>query len=301
MRIEGLQIPLRDGTLAAWRMGAQRADAPVIVAVHGITATSRAWLAVARALGERAALVAVDLRGRGASAPLGPPFGFDVHVADLLALLDRLGLEAPVIAGHSLGAYVACRFAVTHPERVGRLVLVDGGVPPAGAAEIEDPDAVLAATLGPALARLRTTFANRRAYREWWRAHPAFEGSDVDPDLLGAYADYDLCGEPPQLRPSINADVVAADGREVLVSRDGNRLAAQAVLLHAPRGLDGAPPPLLAADQVAAWATARPDRRAVLVPDVNHYTIAMGERGARVVADEFVAALAEHDAGPALA
>jgi lipase len=87
----------------------------------------------------------------------------------------------------------------------------------------------------------------------------------------------------------------------VLVSRDGNRLAAQAVLLHAPRGLDGAPPPLLAADQVAAWATARPDRRAVLVPDVNHYTIAMGERGARVVADEFVAALAEHDAGPALA
>lgn len=301
MRIEGIEVPVADGTLAAWRLGDAPDGAPVVLAIHGITATSRAWLAIARALGESAALLAVDLRGRGASAPLGPPFGFDAHVADLLTLLDHLELTAPVLAGHSLGAYVAARLAVRHPERVARLVLVDGGVPMAGPGEIDDPDAVLTATLGPALARLRTTYADRSAYRAWWSSHPALADSDVDPELLAAYADYDLGGEPPRLRSSVDPDVVPVDGRDVLLSLDGDRLITESVLLYAPRGLDGAPPPLLGAERVAAWADARPQRRAVFVPDVNHYTIAMGERGARLVADEILAALRDRDGGPALA
>jgi pimeloyl-ACP methyl ester carboxylesterase len=47
--------------------------APVVLAVHGITASSRAWLTVARHLGDRVTVIAPDLRGRGASAGLPGP------------------------------------------------------------------------------------------------------------------------------------------------------------------------------------------------------------------------------------
>jgi lipase len=287
VRLEGIEVPVRDGTLAAWRLGDAPDGAPEVVAIHGITSTSRAWLAVAEALGDRTALIAPDLRGRGASAPLGPPFGVDAHAGDVLALLDHLGLERPVIAGHSLGAYVACRFAARHPERVASLVLVDGGLPIPGLPPGSDPGTLL----GPVLARLRTEFPDRDAYRAWWAAHPAFTDGDVDPELLRAYADYDLSGEPPRLRSSVRPEVVPVDGDDVMRARDGAQLACEAVELHAPRGLDGKPPPMQPAAIVAAWVGGAPDRRrSVAVPDCNHYTIAMGRLGAARIAEEIASA-----------
>ena len=58
-------IPVAGGPLATSRLGSERADAPVVLAIHGITSTSRSWLATAGALGDTASLAAVDLRGRG--------------------------------------------------------------------------------------------------------------------------------------------------------------------------------------------------------------------------------------------
>jgi len=288
VRIEGIEVPVDDGTLAAWRLGDAPDGAPEVVAIHGITSTSRAWLAIAGALGTRAALIAPDLRGRGASAPVGPPFGIDVHVRDVLGLLDRLGLQRPVLAGHSLGAYIACRVAALHPDRVASLVLVDGGLPIPGLPPGADP----ATLLGPVVARLQAEFPDRETYREWWFAHPAFGDGDVDPQLLRDYADYDLCGDPPRMRSSVRPAVVQVDGADVLTARDAEALARPAVQLHAPRGLDGKPPPMQPPEVVAAWVAGAPDRRrAVAVPDCNHYTIAMGGRGASVVAEEIAAAL----------
>ena len=73
--IERLEVPVAGGTLAVFRLGDVPAGAEPVIAVHGITANSHAWLAVARALKNRAALLAVDLRGRGASNNLPPPYG----------------------------------------------------------------------------------------------------------------------------------------------------------------------------------------------------------------------------------
>ena len=56
------------GSLATYRLGATDSQAPLVLAIHGITSSSRTWLATARALGERAALIAVDLRGRARSS-----------------------------------------------------------------------------------------------------------------------------------------------------------------------------------------------------------------------------------------
>jgi pimeloyl-ACP methyl ester carboxylesterase len=278
------------GRLATFRLGADP-SAPPVVAIHGITSTSRTWLAVARALEDRASLIALDLRGRGASNALPPPFGIDAHVRDVIAVLDHFDLPRAVIVGHSLGAYIAARLAVAHPERVARLVLVDGGlIIPAGvgaerAQFVQD-------FLGPTFERLEMTFPDVASYQAWWAQHPAVAGADVDRADLDAYAAYDLVGEPPQLRSGITPQVVRDDGMDLFGEPDAQRLTVPSVFLCAPRGMVDDPHPMQPLADVQAWAAADSQRRrAIEVTDTNHYTIAWGARGAAAVAAEIVSAV----------
>src|SRR5947209_4230026 len=284
LEIEELAVPVAGGSLAAYRLGGAAASAgrpPTAIAVHGITGTSRAWLPVARELDTRARMLALDLRGRGASRNLPPPYGVAVHVADILATLDHLRLERAVLVGHSLGAYIVARLAAEHPERVVAMVLVDGGLTIPGSEDV-DPQEFADGFLGPALARLRMTFADRNAYHEWWRAHPAFAGGQIDDQDLIAYADHDLRGSEPELRPSANEDAVRADAGELAeLGAAAHRLTVPATLLCAPRGLLNEPNPMQPLALAQAWADEAPERRqALLVPDVNHYTITLAAAGA---------------------
>jgi pimeloyl-ACP methyl ester carboxylesterase len=280
---ERLDVPVAGGSLAVYRLG--RED-PVALAVHGITSNSHAWLPVARALGDRASLAAVDLRGRGRSAELPGPYGAAAYVRDLLAVLDRLGLEQTVAVGHSLGAYIVARLAADHPERVRAAVLVDGGLTIPDALDV-DPQTFIEGFLGPVLARLRERFPSREAYHDWWRAHPALAGGAVADERLIPFADHDLTGAAPELRSSVLEQAVRADADEVLqIGEAAHRLAVPATLLCAPRGLLDEPNPMQPLELVREWAAEDPDRRrAVQVPDTNHYTLILGEAGARAVAE----------------
>ena len=100
-------------------------------------------------------------------------------------------------------------------------------------------------------------------------------------------------GDPPALRSSVNPDVLRPDGGDVLRSDDAHRLALPAVLLCAPRGMVNDPNPMQPLELVNAWAAEDPERRRALqVPDVNHYTITLGAAGAAAVAAEVRAAVA---------
>lgn len=287
-----IDVPVDGGRLATFRLGATRADAPLVLAIHGITSTSRTWLASARELGDRAALIAVDLRGRGASHTLPPPFGLDAHVRDMIAVLDHLGVERATVAGHSLGAYVAARLATTHPDRVQRLVLVDGGLVIPESRAAADPEQFIDAFLSATLARLQMTFPELAAYVDWWRQHPAIAGSDIDPGDLEAYAAHDLTGDPPELHSSINPQVVHDDGRDLFSAPDADRLQVPALLMCAPKGMIDDPHPMQPLALVEAWAAADPERRqAAQVPGVNHYTIAWGRHGSRAVANAIAGAV----------
>jgi pimeloyl-ACP methyl ester carboxylesterase len=287
-----INVAVAGGELAAYRLGSERSDAPTVLAVHGITATSFAWLSCAAALADDVSLIAVDLRGRGDSGSLPGPFGLDAHVEDLVAVLDTLALERPVVLGHSMGAYIAARLGVRHPDRVSRLVLVDGGLTIAGSADV-DPEPFMRAFLGPSLARLEMTFESVDAYAKWWRSHPAINGSDIDTEVLRRHAGHDLVGDPPALRSSVNPDVLRPDGGDVLRSDDAHRLGLPAVLLCAPRGMVNDPNPMQPLKLVRAWAAEDPERRRALqVPDVNHYTITLGAAGAAAVAAQVRAAVA---------
>jgi pimeloyl-ACP methyl ester carboxylesterase len=272
-----------------------------VLAVHGITANSRAWLAVARALAGRAELLAVDLRGRGASSRLPPPYGMEAYTADMLAVLDLCEIERAVLVGHSLGAYAVARFAADHPSRVRAAVLVDGGLT---LPEIEgvDPEAFLQAFLGPALARLELTFATPEDYHAWWRAHRALAHADVAPEDLIAYADHDLGGDPPQLHSTVAKDAVRADAGELFeIGKPAHRLTVPVEMLRAPRGLQNDPSPMIPPELASSWADGAPElRRVTEVPDVNHYTLVMGAAGAGAVAQAIVRALQSPVADPGL-
>lgn len=277
-----IDVPVEGGTLHVAVAG-PTSGAPVVLAVHGITASHLAWGAVARELGDAVTLLSVDLRGRGASTTEGP-YGIGQHVDDLLAVLDHLEVVKPVLLGHSMGAYVVATLAARRPERAPAVILVDGGLPlpmPEGA----DPDAVLDATLGPAIARLRQTFGSREAYHAFWRAHPAFARPGAWTPELEAYVDYDLV----EGRSRVSEDAVRADGRDLLADESvrtaASRLAVPTLLLRAPRGLLDQPEPLIPADAADEWAAATPGAVVEEVPDTNHYLVTLGHREAALVAD----------------
>jgi pimeloyl-ACP methyl ester carboxylesterase len=295
--IERHDVEVAGGELAAFVLGGRgdRGEATElrsIVVVHGITATSRAWLPVARELAGRAKIVAPDLRGRGCSNGLGPPYGIASHSRDLLAVLDQLKLDRALLVGHSLGAYIVARLAVEHPDRVCALVLVDGGLTIPGIESV-DPQQFIGAFLGPALARLKLTFATSEQYHDWWRRHPALAGSDVRDDDLVAYADHDLTGEAPNLRSSVSEPAVRGDASDLPeMGKAAHRLTVPTNLLCAPRGLLNDPNPMQPLEVARAWAAGAPaQRRTSAVPNVNHYTIVMGAAGASVVAGAIEAGL----------
>lgn len=281
-----VSVPVPGGEIAVARWG--RGPGPVLAA-HGITASSFSWRAVARHLdGDSTTLWAPDLRGRGASAHVGGPFGLDRHAHDLLAVADHLGLDRVVLAGHSLGAFVAVLAAAARPGLVGRVVLVDGGLPLPLAVEGVDLDALLDATLGPAIQRLDQTFVSFAAYEAFWRRHPAFAhnwNDDVD-----AYLRYDVtAGSDGALRSRVAVEAVRADGRDLLLAHEPIGRALEAItcpihLMRAPRGLFDQPPGLQPGELVDAWAPRMRDLTDDVVDDTNHYTILMGGRGASAVA-----------------
>jgi pimeloyl-ACP methyl ester carboxylesterase len=265
--------------------------ATTVLALHGITSNGRSWGAVARELGPDAEVIAPDQRGRADGASLPGPYGIARHAEDALALLDERGVDRAVVAGHSMGAYVAARLAVDHPERVSAVVLVDGGLPlpvPEGA----DPDDLLAATLGPAKERLALTFEDTAAYHRFWRSLPAFTGDEVTDEDLAEWADHDLVGEPPELRSSVQVEAVRDDGRDLIVDETTRtaieRVSAPGILLRAPRGLQDDENAFIPLEQAAAFS--HPSIELREVEDTNHYTILLGLPGARAVADAIRAA-----------
>jgi pimeloyl-ACP methyl ester carboxylesterase len=283
MKFDTLDVPVRGG---AMRVGFRPGEGspPVVVLVHGITSNHLTWSMVADELGDQATLIAPDLRGRAGSASLPGPFGMASHARDLVALVDHFGADRATVVGHSMGAYVAAAFAVNHPDRLSGLVLVDGGVTLSRVTEGADIDAILTAILGPTMKRLSMTFADVDAWLAFWKAHPSLQDWN---GAIEAYALADLAGAPPHLRSSCSIDAIRADGADMLGSGGQffRRLTRPTPWLRAPRGLLNQVPGLYS-DEVAARMSAEvPLLRDRLVEDVNHFTIVLSERGARIVAD----------------
>jgi pimeloyl-ACP methyl ester carboxylesterase len=199
-----------------------------------------------------------------------------VHVADMLAVLDHVGVERAVLAGHSMGAHVVSLLAAQHPGRAAAVVLLDAGLPIAVPPNM-DADQAYEYAVEQSVSRLRMTYTSVEEYVGLWRAHPALRHAWNDD--LEAYARYDLTGSPGAMRSVITEAAVAADCRDLVYS-ETTRMAVDQVraplhLVLAPRGLLDADP-VIPRPVVEAFAAGHPEARIEEIPDVNHYTLVLG-------------------------
>ena len=102
-------------------------SAPPLILVHGGLDHSRSWDHLAQALRETFHVVAPDLRGHGESEwASGSSYSLADHVYDLACLVKSAGFDKVTIVGHSMGGMVSMTYAGAFPEKVSRLVVLDG-------------------------------------------------------------------------------------------------------------------------------------------------------------------------------
>jgi esterase len=97
---------------------------PPVVILHGLLGSARNWTTAGKELAGTHRVFALDLRNHGRS-PWAATMSFDDIAGDVATFIDGHGLGTVTLIGHSLGGKVAMRLALTRPELVGRLVVVD--------------------------------------------------------------------------------------------------------------------------------------------------------------------------------
>jgi pimeloyl-ACP methyl ester carboxylesterase len=114
-----------DGALTHY-VEAGSPGAPVALFLHGLGASTATWAGPLAALAGDYHVIALDLLGFGYSdRVLTPTLTLRRRAAQVVGLLDHLGVVRATLVGHSLGGAVALQVACGHPARVERLVLVD--------------------------------------------------------------------------------------------------------------------------------------------------------------------------------
>lgn len=97
---------------------------PVVLG-HSFLCSGKMWREQVPALAGRFRVINPDLRGHGRSGEVNRPFSLYDAVSDVVAVLDRLGIPQAIWCGLSIGGMVALRAALTCPERVSALILLD--------------------------------------------------------------------------------------------------------------------------------------------------------------------------------
>jgi pimeloyl-ACP methyl ester carboxylesterase len=238
--------------------------------VHGLTGRADAFRALVEEL-ESGGLtgwrfMAVDLRGRGATGRVEGSAGIPVHTADLLALMKREGIDRVSFVGHSLGAMIGVYLTAHHPDRVSRLVLVDGG------SDVTDE---VDALLSPVVERLEQTYPSREAYVQYLKSLPVFE--DRWDERLERYFAGDVRSDDGGWRHHADLETVK-DDREKMhgfpLSELWPRIGCPTLVLLSTVGLAGPDQGFILPPQDARrMQEIIPDCRLVEVENTNHYDI----------------------------
>jgi pimeloyl-ACP methyl ester carboxylesterase len=281
-------VPLPDGNFNVWFRPA-RPGSPTAALVHGLTSTSRAWLPVIGHLPEDMGVIALDVRGRGESWQAPGPYDLKTIAEDIRRALDNFDIDKAIVVGHSMGAWIAALFAAGHPDRARRAILVDGALPTEWDESL-DPEEVIEAAVGPALARLSLEFASEDDYREWWRQHPSLHGRWTEE--MDEIFPHDLHRTGSTLRPRVNRQAVIQAGSDPVfdekVVTAWERISVPTTLIVVDHGMLDDPGGFMPLEIAESAAETNPNIEVRLFENLNHYTVILGDGAplvARVVAE----------------
>jgi pimeloyl-ACP methyl ester carboxylesterase len=249
--------------LAVWEGRRKR-----ILCVHGITANSRFWDCLASALAPHHRVIAMDLRGRGLSDK--PPTGYSIqhHCKDILALMNDQGLERPVLMGHSLGAFISLVFAARYPERVDRLILVDGG-----GKLTKAQMAKVFTGIKPSLDRLGQIFPSFEAYLSQMKQAPYLQPWN---SYMETYFRYEIENVEGGVRSRVHPKHIEEEAknlRKVDSRKFYKRVKAPTLILRATKGMVAKDDLLLPEDVAERMVREIPNATKVDLERANHYSI----------------------------
>ncbi|HEU0129977.1 MAG TPA: alpha/beta hydrolase [Mycobacteriales bacterium] len=268
--------------------------APVVLGIHGLTATRFGMLPVARALGDDVTFVAYDVRGRGLSDKPADrsAYGHRRNALDAATVLRSVGTSDVVVVGQSNGAWIAEQLAAHHPDLVRALVLGDGGYFRAldpGEDAAERPRQIMGADW---LDRLRMTFPSREVVLQVFRSLPAFaDWWDDDVETLLDAGLVEVDGGVRSRCSDVAADVDATDyftGTPHYVHADLALIRCPVHLVRSEQGFAISPEtmtPMISDAEVEEFQAALPQLTVELVPGTNHYSVNFAPAGAQVIAE----------------
>ncbi len=127
--IDGMSVHLRDQ--------GRRDDPEPILLLHGTSASLHTWEGWVKELAKQRRVISLDLPGFGLTGPFpNGDYRVEHYTGFLRSLLDHLQVSRVVLVGNSFGGQLAWRFALAHPERSARLVLVDAAGYPRNAESV---------------------------------------------------------------------------------------------------------------------------------------------------------------------
>ena len=256
---------------------------PTMIVMHGLTANAHFFDGLAASsLPNR--LISVDLRGRGQSDKPETGYGMAEHAADILGLMDGLGLEQVIMAGHSYGGLLTCYLAANFPERVTKCIVMDSGFMHPSVKEL----------IKPSLDRLGQVIPSWKAYRDaikgaaywqgyWDTAVESYYRADVQSNDDGSVQ---ARSKPANIAEAVDKGL-AEPWQEIF-----GRVQQPTLMLHAP-GSFGAPgtPPVVPPTQAQETVDALPNCQYKAVPG-NHMTMLFG-KNVEVLAQEIMTFLKE--------
>ena len=239
-----------------------------ILCIHGITANSRFWDCLASALAPYHRVMAIDLRGRGLSDK--PPTGYSIehHCKDILALMNDQGLERPVLMGHSLGAFISLAFAAQYPQRVDRLILVDGG-----GKLSQTQIARVYAGIKPSLDRLGKIFPSFEVYLSMMKQSPYFQPWT---SYMEAYFRYEVEEAEGGIRCGVHPEHIDEEARnlgKVDSSQFYGRVTCPTLILRSTKGMLAEDDLLLPEEVAEQMVREIPNARKIDLEGTNHYSI----------------------------
>jgi pimeloyl-ACP methyl ester carboxylesterase len=153
---------------------------PQFVLIHGLGGSKAIWRRLRDRLADHFTIIALDLRGSGETRETSPgtELSLTVWSDDLRAFLREVGVDVPVLVGHSLGASIALKYALRWPDDVAALVLMGA-------------DSELS-RLAPRMEKTVSLIAEV-GLGEWvdryWSTNPPFSAASLarSPEILGEY------------------------------------------------------------------------------------------------------------------